>query len=69
MGGKCPHCGQVLTSVTVHAVNAVDSANMNRTWRAAAFICPACNTILGTAFDQTVLPSVVAGEVLRRLGR
>jgi len=65
MSGKCPKCGNVVTSPRVYAVDAMDG--LTKTWKAATFACPSCDTILGVAFDQTVHSQWVVDEIVKKL--
>ena len=51
MIGNCPYCNNLIGSLNVGAVNAVEG--IDRTWKAAMFTCPFCGKIIGATFDQT----------------
>jgi len=65
MSGKCPQCGNLVTSLRVHHLDAIDEKPT--IWKAATFACPACNTILGSALDQVAHSKWLLAQIKRTL--
>jgi len=65
MSGKCPQCGNLVTSLRIHHLDAMDEKPT--IWKAATFACPACNTILGSALDQVVHSKWLLAQIKRTL--
>lgn len=65
MSSKCPKCQQLVTSLRVQGLEAVGPNR--KTWKAATFTCPSCDTILGASFDAVAQGQWVIDEVVKKL--
>jgi hypothetical protein len=63
---KCPKCESLLSNVNIEEMPA--HTKSKREWKAIAFVCPSCSTILGTQIDphamDTDLLSKIRGMML-----
>lgn len=67
MISKCPKCEQVVRHATVNEIS-LDVPG-GSSWLGLAYVCPACQTILGVQMDPVALKTdTIAGvaEFLRR---
>ena len=60
MYGKCPKCEQVVTAMDI---STIDAQTGTKRFRAATFLCPHCQTILGASLD----PGDVANDLGTRV--
>jgi predicted RNA-binding Zn-ribbon protein involved in translation (DUF1610 family) len=63
----CPHCGENIMNMSVEAMDAKDGPN--KTWKAAAFICPYCRKVLGASFDSLAHTNHILEEIKKMLRR
>lgn len=63
MAAKCPKCEQF---VPMPRAESVDAAQGMARIPVLMFVCPVCNTILGTGVDPVALSEAVAQTLVRR---
>jgi predicted RNA-binding Zn-ribbon protein involved in translation (DUF1610 family) len=51
--GKCPQCGKSVKHTKIEALPIHDHSRAR--WQGVAFLCPHCETILGTGIDPEAL--------------
>ena len=57
--GKCPRCEQMVNSLNI---STVEARSGSKTYNAATFLCPHCQTVLGAGID----PVAVASDAAQR---
>lgn len=74
MIGKCPSCKQLVTSLRIHVLQAIEDSGAK--WKAATYTCPGCGTVLGASLDPTaqtaeIVEALLASktEIMNRLSR
>jgi hypothetical protein len=69
MAGKCPGCGNVITSVSAEHVDV--TRGFEAKFHGVSFVCPnfACQRVLSVAVDPLALKNDIVKEVLRGLGK
>ena len=60
MYGTCPKCEQVVNSLNLSTITA--SVQGGKTFHAATFLCPHCQTILGASFDPVAAATDAASR-------
>lgn len=65
--GKCPGCGNTVTSVNVEDVDV--AVGLQPQWRGVSYVCPHCRIVLGVEIDPIALKSDIVSGVAKKLGR
>lgn len=65
MAAICPHCNQMVSTVKVELVDAVEP--MGTSWKSALFSCPSCSKVLNVNFDVTSHTRKIIDEVTRNI--
>jgi hypothetical protein len=66
MFGKCPKCGNLVSSLNGESV---DINAGKRSWKGATFSCPSCNAVLGAGIDPIALKDSIVEEVTQELAK
>lgn len=69
MSGKCPSCGQSISSVRIESVDV--KQGMKPLWAGVSYVCPnvACQVVLGVSIDPVAIKTDIVNEVLQGLKR
>lgn len=63
--GKCPKCEKILTHVNIEGVDG--HVNFRSTWKCVSYVCPYCQTVLGTQIDPLAIKTDVINGVINKL--
>lgn len=69
MAGKCPGCGNAVTSVSIEAVDIMQG--FDPVFHGVSYVCRnlQCQTVLGVSIDPIAIKTDIVKEVLRGLGK
>jgi len=62
MYGKCPKCEKIVSRLDITTLGA--TVQGGKSFNAAAFLCPNCQTILGAGIDPVAVASDLGTRVL-----
>lgn len=65
--GKCPKCGNIITSVKVEPMSV--TFNLIPEWKGVSYVCSSCSSILGVEIDPISLKHDIVVELLAALKR
>ena len=64
--GKCPKCDKVVAHVKIESVQARSGIG-GEAWVGVNYLCPSCNTVLGTGIDPVALKTDTVAEIVAAL--
>lgn len=65
--GKCPKCGEVVSSVRIEDVDVSLSSQI--TWRGVSYCCPSCNAVLSVQIDPVALKTDIINVIMEEIGK
>jgi transposase-like protein len=65
MSAKCPRCKKSVTELKGYELSATFGGG--KKWKAAAYICPSCNSILGCQINPVALNRDLINELVKTL--
>ena len=64
--GKCPKCDRLVTELVIDAhINGF--VHPGRSFTCVNFLCPACNTVVGSQMDPVAMKEETVNLLLRKL--
>lgn len=64
--GKCPKCSQLVTELVIDA-HIHGKVHAARSYACVNFLCPNCNTVVGSQLDPAPLKNETVNMLLQRL--
>ena len=67
MSGKCPSCGNPVTSVRIEGVSAGEA--FGNKWKGITYVCPnvSCQAVLGVSIDPIAIKTDIVNDVVKAL--
>ncbi len=64
--GKCPSCKQILSELVIDA-HITGKVHASRTMRCINFLCPNCNTVVGSQMDPAPVKTETVDLLMQKL--
>lgn len=61
---KCPKCDKVMLSVKI---NNIDARATQMTWKAIAYTCPHCSSLLSVSIDPVAIKADIINSIVAEL--